>query len=228
MKGLWFAKGAIALGVFGIGINGVAAELGMTSGPLPLVNAKSAFLGWLFGTAENQDANENPRTKRGDDFCLVTFEPGIVNPLWSDRPRFLIQGEPRSLALYRDGEDEPFWTYSVNSDEAVTYAGVPLRPGVVYTLRAEHAQFPASQYEERQLVVVSTEEQMAIALDLMTIEEEMQQAGATAEAIALARADYFWQQGLATDAWEAILPWQTTSPDIAEALQKGYEKLCGP
>gem|GEM_PF-4659176 len=47
------------------------------------------------------------------------------------------------------------------------------------------------------------------------------------QAIALARADYFWQQGLETEAWAEIMPLQSTSSEVAEALDTARENLCG-
>ncbi|NEQ99494.1 MAG: hypothetical protein F6K30_22785, partial [Cyanothece sp. SIO2G6] len=186
----------------------------------------STFLDWLL-EPENPDGDEEPRTKRGDDFCLVTFAPNQVNVLWSDRPTFIIQGAPRSLVLYRDLAQDPIWEYPVNEAEVVVYTGPPLEPDTVYTFRAQHPTFPSTIYEQRQLSTLSFEDEVLTTMGLLVLEGEMRSAGESEEAIALARADYLWQQGLETDAWATVLPLQDESAEVAAAVQMGYEQWCG-
>ena len=185
----------------------------------------SRFLDWLLGT-ENPDGDEEPRTKRGDDFCLVTFAPNQVNLIWSDRPTFIIQGNRRSLALYRDLAQEPIWDYPVNDNEVVVYTGPHLEPDTVYTLRAQHQHFPSTIYEQRELRTLSFEDEVLTTMDLLALEGEMRTEGESEEAIALARADYLWQQGFEADAWVTILPLQSTLPEVWTALQMGYDQWC--
>ncbi|MEO1297157.1 MAG: hypothetical protein AAFW75_15495 [Cyanobacteria bacterium J06636_16] len=55
----------------------------------------------------------------------------------------------------------------------------------------------------------------------------MQAAGESEEVIALARAEYFWQNGLTVDAWAEVLPLQETSEAAAAAIEAAYERICG-
>lgn len=206
------------IAVMGLG----SGRVGTMSWAQTLPETHQNFLNWLRNPAEE----DPPNTKRGDEFCLVNLGPDTVNPMWREYPVFVIQGNPRSLALYAEGADDPFWTYGVNQEERVTYSGPPLVAGEVYTLRAQHAQFRTSIYEDRQLTLLSVEARVAIAFDLLTLAEEMQRTGASNDAIALARADYFWQRGLESDAWVEVLPLQATSVEVDEAVKAAYEVLC--
>lgn len=218
-------KSAIALSGWGMTLS-LVSGWGMQSWAQSPVSTDSAFLGWLLESSDNQDGNENPRTKRGDDFCLVTLQPGEVNQVWSDRPTFLIQGNPRSLALYRAGLADPIWTYPVNQADTVVYTGPPLAPETDYTLRAEHSQFPSSIYEERTFTLPSIEEQTAIAFALADLESQLRQNDAADDERAIAKADYLWQNGFETDAWATILPLQSQSSEVAAAITTGVDALC--
>jgi hypothetical protein len=183
------------------------------------------FLNWLRGG--NQDESEDPNIKRGDEFCITSFPEDRVTPIWSDRPVFLVQGAPRSLAVYAQGRDTPLWTYPVNILESVSYTGAALQAGQVYTLRAAHAQFETTTYQEVQFEVLGILEQVEIALDLADLQTEMQTAGRSPEEIALARADYFWARGLGADAWAEVAAIQQISPDAQAAIAAAYGRICG-
>lgn len=188
-------------------------------------DANINFIHWL--TDENQDENEGVGGKRGDNWCVVNFPGGITRQVWSDRPLFLIQGSSRSLALYRKGEDEPFWRYPVTQVEAVTYSGAPLSPGMTYILRMEHSEFPETQYEQRQFVLLGEDDRVARSRELAELENQMRENGKSEEAIVIARATYLWQQGLLADAWAQIMPLATTSSEVSDAVEIAYDRLCG-
>ena len=194
----------------------------------PATDADATFLDWLNGIGVNPDANEPPLTKRGgSQYCLVAFDVQTTMPVWNSRPNFIIQGDPRQFVVYNDTDIAPVWTSDVNDAEVevITYAGPPLRVGTTYTLQAENPTNP-SDFEARSFALVSLEDRIAIATDLRNLEDELQAAGESEEAIALARADYFWQRGLAVDAWSEVMPLQGTSATAAEALATAYERLC--
>jgi hypothetical protein len=183
------------------------------------------FIHWL--TAENQDENEDSKGKRGDRLCVVNFPSGSTRQVWSDRPLFVVQGPPRSLALYRNGEDEPFWRYPVTQANAIAYSGPPLSPGITYTLRVEHFDFPSTQFEQRQFVLISEDNRIARSRELAELENQMREDGKSEEAIVIARATHLWQQGLLADAWAQIIPLTTTSSEISDAVETAYEQQCG-
>ncbi|MEM8605187.1 MAG: hypothetical protein AAGE59_00610 [Cyanobacteria bacterium P01_F01_bin.86] len=188
--------------------------------------ADATFLDWLRGLAVNPDANEPPRTKRGgSEFCLVAFDVQTTTPVWNYRPDFVIQGDLRHFVLSSADSDEPLWTSSPNESETVSYTGPPLRSGTLYTLRAENPQ-NANDFEARSFTLLELEDRVEVAFDLLELENEMQTAGQSEEAIVLARADYFWQRGLAVDAWAEVVPLQDTSEVAAAAIATAYERIC--
>ncbi|MGF1523528.1 MAG: hypothetical protein ACFBSF_14525 [Leptolyngbyaceae cyanobacterium] len=194
----------------------------------PATHADATFLDWLNGIGVNPDANEPPLTKRGgSQFCLVAFDVREATPVWNSRPDFIIKGSTRQFAVYDGLGDEPLWTSDANdvAIENVAYMGPPLRTGTTYTLRAENPN-NANDFEDRRFTLLSLEDRIAIATDLLTLESEMQEAGESQEAIALARADYFWQRGLAVDAWAEVFPLQETSETATAAMETAYERIC--
>jgi hypothetical protein len=210
----------------GLGFLGLFASVAIAQNPPLFVPAINGFLDWL----RHPDTGEPPRGPRPGDgrFCVVNFVANVENLVWSDRPAFIVQGSPRSLAVYRDTAQDPIWEYPVNEAEVVVYTGPPLEPDTVYTLRARHSQFPSSIYEQRQLRTMSFDNEVQTTGNLLALEGEMRNGESVTEAdIAIAKADYFWQQGLETDAWAAIWALRTESSEVAGALQMGYEKLCG-
>lgn len=187
----------------------------------------ATFLNWLNGFEANPDADEPPLTKRGgSDFCLVAFDAETTTPIWNDRPDFVIQGDIRRFAVYSEASDEPLWMSDANEAEAVAYTGPSLEPGITYTLRAENPRNPMNDFQARRFTLLSPEEQDAIAAGLLELETAMQASGESEEAIALARADYFWERELTVDAWAEVIPLQTTSEVTSEAVAAAYERLC--
>ncbi len=206
-----------------LGLMGGTAIAAAASPAAPLPDGN---LEWFLDAATNQDSGEPPRTKRGDDVCWVTLPLGTVSPMLSDRPVFLMQGQPRRLAVYTTDASQPLWQYPVNEAVAVTYDGPPLQPGVVYTLRAAHPRFATTIYEERQFTILNADEQAAIATALSDRTADLQQAGATTTAIVQAQARYLGEQGLLTDMWVILLPLQATVPEVDAAITAAYTALC--
>ncbi|MDA0673127.1 MAG: hypothetical protein O3C67_05400 [Cyanobacteria bacterium] len=196
-----------------------------TSVSAQALNPSASFLDWLL--TRNGDESESPGIKRGDDYCIVSVPPGVVEEIWSDRPVFLIQGSHRRLAIFEGDSDTPLWTYPVNDQAAVVYSGPDLEPGQVYTFRAQHVDFPNSIYESRQFQVVSDLQQQAIARSLTAVEAAVVAEGGDPAAVAIARADYFWVRGFEADAWREMAVAQQLSPAAAEAVEFAYTQLCG-
>lgn len=187
----------------------------------------NGFLDWL----RHPDDGTPPRGPRpgGGSFCVVNYASGAENVVWSDRPTFIIQGSPRSLALYRNTDQEPIWEYPVNDAEVVVYTGPPLEPDTTYTFRAQHSQFPSSIYEQRELRTMSFDDEWRTTANLISLEGEMRNGESVTEAdIAIAKADYFWRFGPEAEAWAAIWPLQAESPEVAEAISTGVDALCNP
>ena len=133
------------------------------------------------------------------------------------------------MALYRDTNEDPIWEYPVNDAEVVVYTGPPLEPDTMYTFRARHPRFEASIFEQRELRTLSFDDEVQTTGDLLILEGEMRAEETTAETdIAIAKADYLWQQGLETDAWATIWPLQSADLAVAGAIATGVDTFCNP
>jgi hypothetical protein len=149
-----------------------------------------------------------------------------VERIWHDRPVFLIQGPARSLAVFANNSNTPLWTYPLNDQAAVIYGGPALVPGQVYTLRIQDAVLPDSVYDVRQFQLVTAVQQRAIANGLATAVAAADADGGSVGDVAIARANYFWAQGLGVDAWREMAIAQQLSPIAAEAMAFAYRELC--
>jgi hypothetical protein len=189
----------------------------------------TSFIQWLLGANDETSPPQRDAGgtgSRGDDYCIVSLPPNEVEEIWNDRPVFLIQGSPRRLAIFEGDSDIPLWTYPANEQAAVVYSGPELEPGQVYTFRAQHVDFPNTIFESRQFQVVSAAERQAIAAELVTVSAAVAADGGSLADVAIARADYFWAQGLGADAWREIAVAQQLSPTAADAVEFAYTQLC--
>lgn len=213
--------------------SGVLGLLGLTTSLAIAQNSPLAppeingFLDWL----RHPDDGTPPRGPRPGEgsFCVVNYASGAENVVWSDRPTFIVQGNPRSLALYQDIDQDPIWEHPVNDAQVIVYTGPPLEPDTIYTFRAQHPRFASSIYEERELRTMSFDDEIQTTANLIALEGEMRNGESVTEAdIAIAKADYFWRFELGAEAWAAIWPLQKESPEVAAAIATGVDSLCNP
>ena len=207
------------------GVLGLFASLAIAQDLPRSATEINGFLDWL----RHPDTGAPPRGPRPGEgrFCVINFATDEENVVWSNRPTFIIQGGPRSLALYRDTEQEPIWEHPVNDAEVVVYTGPPLEPDTVYTFRAQHPRFASSIYEERELRTMSFDDEVQTTANLLSLEGEMRNGESVIENdIEIAKADYFWRFELEAEAWAAIWPLQKESPEVAEAVATSVEHLC--
>lgn len=221
----WHLLNSAATAGGAFGVLGLFASLVIAQDLPRSATEINGFLDWL----RHPDTGAPPRGPRPGEglFCVVNWVADEENVVWSDRPTFIIEGGPRSLALYRDISQEPIWEHPVTDAQVVVYIGPPLEPDTVYTFRAQHPRFASSIYEERELRTMSFDEEALTTANLIALEGETRNSGEASEtAIAIAKADYFWQFELEAEAWAAIWPLQKESPEVAEAIATSVEHLC--
>jgi hypothetical protein len=164
------------------------------------------------------------------------------NAIWSDRPLFLWQGTAPNIEirLYSpfnpDREQELLWSQTISTEsqttqvQSVPYTGGALQPGQSYDW-----ELVIFSSEERVLKkmrhtfqVMELPERDRLAAELAVIETQLSAAGATAEQIALERANYFAQRDLWSDALQEIYSVKNPLAALTSNTQEILTYLCEP
>jgi len=185
---------------------------------------------------------QQPKNRLGSRGYICPISPALLeetNVIWSDRPLFFWQGEtvqrlevrPYSLDIPYSSQ-EVLWSQAVTKGErSVIYTGKGLQPGQKYDWELVVVD-PSSprDSEPRPLrytfQVMDASRRDAIAAELTALETQLKTAGATAEEIALARAKYFAQRELWSDALQEIYLVKNPSADLTKTAQEISTYLC--
>jgi hypothetical protein len=163
---------------------------------------------------------------RGEPFCPIApaklvgsdspnSRQGVVVEVWSDRPLFLWKGGGIwQFELLLPGSEKP-WTPKLSQGETkVIYDGKPLQPGQSYEWRVTGA-YPIRQGPFR---VMEREKRDRIAKELTALEEQLKKQRASAERIALEKANYFAERGLWPDALRELYSVPKPSAQLRNAI----------
>jgi hypothetical protein len=139
-----------------------------------------------------------------------------IQEIWSEHPLFLwnIQGGTvQKIELFLEGSDTAFWSRKIpEGATSIIYDGQPLKPGQTYEWRLT-APFPKTQPLFR---VMESQERVSITADLKQLEEQLK--GASAEKMAMEKANYFAEQGLWSDALRELYSVPNPSAELRDAI----------
>lgn len=162
-----------------------------------------------------------PGGRRGEpneqSLCMIT--PGelvdIENPrnrdsikMWNPVPLFLWQGTMAGIKVVNTKTGELMWSQTLDpTARSITYGGEPLQPGEAYFWQerlprertAENSPSPRVSFR-----ILKAEERDFISTELEKLESKLQAEEASAEDVALARANYFEQKKLSADFFREI------------------------
>ena len=175
---------------------------------------------------------ENRLITRGNELCPMS--PGNIGEqvIWSDRPLFVWAGtttesqisvfSPTTNFNYEQ-DDQLIWTQTVAADsESVAYDGAALEPGLTYDWHLLNA----NKKYRLTFILMEQREREAIARELAALEEELQVTDASSEDIAIAKADYFVQRQLWSDALQELYAVKNPSPLLVNKTQAIANYLC--
>ncbi|MEM8831823.1 MAG: hypothetical protein AAGE96_21055 [Cyanobacteria bacterium P01_G01_bin.19] len=177
-------------------------------------------------------SRENSLISRGD-VCFVS--PGSVGEqtIWSDRPLFILHdtvpqaeidliSSTSNYNYERDGQ--LIWESKLPPNTNVlAYTGEKLKPGFVYDWVLSNNN---KTHAPQSFKLMPQLEREAIAREIKTLKTELQQQGATAEELAIAKADYFVQQQLWSDALQQLYSVENPSPDLTNKIADLVQYLC--
>ena len=179
--------------------------------------------GNLYEDILNQLREENRIGVRGGNICAIAPPArlmGINSAIWHDRPLFIWQGAAQRIELLARGTEEVLWSKNLTAnDTRAVYDGEPLPAGQRYQWRLY-----ASDQEPRETMfrTLPKEERDRISAEL----NQLQTQGATAEEIALQRANYFAKKRMWADALQEIYSVENPSDQLKQLGQEITTYLC--
>lgn len=220
--GLAFRLGVAVVGLAAIGSASLArAALAQTPDPSPLGLASM----WDFFRREAEDrragGNGGPRVPGQ---CEITVANHQL--VWSRNPAFVWTGL-RTIAL-RQPAQAPFWEETVEETtpdglHRVSYSGEPLAPGS-YEVVFSHPLLATGIFTPFE--VMDDDAYAQIAAELEALEASLAAENADVETSALARANFFAEQELASDALQALFAVDEPSPEIQQRQAEMIEMFC--
>ncbi|MDX2240021.1 MAG: hypothetical protein NW224_04985 [Leptolyngbyaceae cyanobacterium bins.302] len=175
---------------------------------------------------------KDPRTIRG---MICTLAPGLIDTLnvWHDRPLFIWQGQGIQLRV-RDynQRDKILWEHPITAQAPLRYDGQDaLQPGQLYQWQVV-APDPANsnrrvnQNNWETFRILPAEQRQTIATDLRTLEQRLQQQKASAEDIALSKAEFFADRELWSDALQVLYEVNNPSDQFVQQRSTYVTGLC--
>jgi hypothetical protein len=175
---------------------------------------------------------ENRLITRGSEVCPIS--PGNLGEqvIWSDRPLFIWQGKiPQSKinvysaeVNYNYSRDrQVVWQETIPAKtQTITYAGEKLQPGFTY----DWEFISNGKTYNPTFILMEQSQRQAIATELTALESQLKASSKTAEDIAIAKADYFLQQQLWSDALQQLYSVSNPSPDLTDKIKNIEQYLC--
>ena len=210
--------------------NRVREEESESTSP-PRGRDKSSILLAIWKLLRAKREREPALSSRG---YICEIAPGLlgkINVIYSDRPLFLWQGKLPSLEIYLytpfslEKEQEILWTQSVGREyQKVLYTGESLQPSQIYDWEIVVA--PYSHRRRISFQVMSAQKREGISRELEQLETELTSSGATAEEIALERANYFAQRDLWSDALQELFSVENSSTAWSRDAQEIVKYIC--
>lgn len=154
--------------------------------------------------------------------CMVSPDaPDKIRKVWSNKPLFIWQGNVNTIVVKPVNSDEILWSKKVNDTYHIAYTGESLQPGQIYRWEVNSTKFVKFQ-------VIEGEERERITKDLQNLERQLQVEAKDAEAIALAKANYFAQNQLWSDFLQQMYSVDTSTPELESLRTQISQKLCEP
>ena len=177
-------------------------------------------------------SSEDRFISRNSSMCLISPGNSGQELIWSDRPLFIWQGrtvEPQinlySSMVNDDSLDEPelIWSETIApNSQTIAYTGEKLEPGSTYQW-----EFISHGKPYRQTMVLMEQSQReAISTELTALDNRLKTSKASAEEMAIAKADFFLQHKLGSDALQQLYSVADPDSDLASQIDDFEDRLC--
>ncbi len=158
------------------------------------------------------------------NICMVSPDAPLERRIvWSDRPVFIWLGPVQKIAVRPAGSGEYLWSQTVAGMQSTNYTGKALQPGQTYEWLVFGGESP-NTFVSFQLM--DAQQRDRITAELKTLENQLKAKGSNKEAIALAKANYFAEHELWSDALQQAYSVENPSTELAQIRQDIPDKLC--
>ena len=154
--------------------------------------------------------------------CFVAPENRLDQNLalvHNTKPFFLWNGNIKKIAVGVTGSQEYLETKVVTETQSINYKGEPLEPGKTYIIFLSTTK-NASPTKFVPFKIMQAPERNQIAADLNRLEKLQKSKGADFEKIASAKAEYFAEKGLWSDALQQAYSVPNPSPELLQMKKK--------
>jgi len=186
---------------------------------------------FLSGPAEDRNRGRDGGSRDGGPICVIN--PGYGEVVWHSQPLLLLQGNIEGVALHPADSGERLWSALTPPSEDslfnVQYNGDPLQPGLRYEQWVYQVKRDLSVVEGPKIpfqIMPEGEARDRIAAELTHLEAKLQHHGATAEEVATARADVFFEHNLPADGLQELFSVEAPSADLIEARMAFIQDIC--
>ncbi|GGA28783.1 DUF928 domain-containing protein [Okeania sp. KiyG1] len=188
----------------------------------------------LFNQDEDPPVVRKDGGTRGPGLCLVS--PGLVevkgqirdySTIWNTRPIFIWQGKLNRIEIRPSNNEEFLWTFDIQDDEEIVdYTGEELKPGNTYRWRIFDSTDSIAGMQQRTFRIIDVEKHEAITQDLAKLDQDLNKQGATKEAIAFARFQFFAERHLWSDALSEVFKVKEASIELQAFRSNILQRLC--
>ncbi|NER83184.1 MAG: hypothetical protein F6K42_27250 [Leptolyngbya sp. SIO1D8] len=188
----------------------------------------------FFRQEQDDKGPSSPGISRGP-VCPVSVAQEAV--VWNTNPLLVWQGQSFPATGIREAEQSlPLWTETATETEVDTetgllqlpYAGASLEPGtqyewLFYFRRISNPESPGLQVPFQ---VLDGVERDRVSDGLMELQAQLEADGVDEETMAIARADYFIQNNLPSDALQEVFAVSEPSEALLETRSALLEEIC--
>ncbi|NET15523.1 MAG: hypothetical protein F6K08_23155 [Okeania sp. SIO1H6] len=192
-------------------------------------NWEKAFEDFFNQSDEDPPVKQKEGTSRGG-LCLVS--PGLIEvegKIWNTRPIFIWQGPLNTIEIHPSNSYQVLWTFDIQeNEEIVDYTGEELEPGNTYRWRTFESKDKDSigGMEQRTFSIMDVEEHETITQGLAKLDQDLNKQGATKEAIAFARFQFFAERNLWSDALSEVFKVKKPSIELQAFRRNILQRLC--
>jgi len=184
----------------------------------------------LFGRQQKQGGGRGPEEMRACAPNRTLLDVAV----WTNKPLFVWQGDVREISLSRVGGKEKvnLWKHPIAESSAMAqrkiYDGLPLQPGETYEWQLIDKNLTNSTRVSAYFQTIPAKRSSAIAKDLTELETTLKASGASAEDIALHRANYFAARNLWLDILPEVFSVKNPSPALDKIIRELPTEFCQP
>lgn len=175
--------------------------------------------------------DDPPLGSRPVKLCLITpeYHRNSVT-LWQNRPLFVWQGKIGGIGIRPANNEQIIWRQPIAMSEKsvnrVAYTGDPLEPGQTYHWLIFDQADDSQPIRFIPFTILAGKQRDRIRVRLIILAAQLREKGATAEEMALERANYFNKQELWSDALQEVYRVDNPSTELETMIAELSTQLC--